>query len=221
MKKISLEKARNIIALLLWLFVIVFFLINRDTITLEKIVNYTHENVFLAIAVILFLFFLKSLVFFIYLGFLCAASGVIFPLPLALIVNFVGLIIMSSVPYFIGKKAGSKALDLLSEKNPKIQIIREMQKKNEFFVSFFARILGLLPVDVVSLYMGASLVKYKAYITGSVIGFLPSMISFTVMGIKADDPTSPAFVICVIFEFSLMLVSILFLHFYRRMKNKK
>ncbi len=219
--KISFEKIRKVLVIFLWVFAVTLFLINRHKITLDNIVNYTPENIPLAIAVILFLFFFKSIVFFIYGGLIYAASGVIFPFPLALAVNITGTLIMCTTPYLMGKSSGSRALSSLIEKHPRLKIIRDVQKKNEFFVSFFSRIVGLLPADVVSIYMGASLTDYKTYISGTILGFLPSVISFTIMGKNAHNITSLPFIASVIFEICLMCLSLLFLYLYRRHKNKQ
>lgn len=219
--KVSFENVRKSLVVILWIVVIILFFVNRHKITLDNIVNYTPENISLAILVILFLFFFKSIVFFIYGGLIYAASGVIFPFPIALAVNLAGTFIMSTTPFLIGKMSGSRVLSSLVEKHPRLKIISEIQKKNEFFVSFFARIVGLLPADVVSLYMGASLTDYKTYIFGTMMGFLPSVISFTIMGTSADNITSLPFITSVIFEICLMGASLLFLYLYRRHKNKK
>ena len=217
--KVPFESLRKVSVILLWSFAVILFLINRHKLTLDNIVNYTPENLTLAILVILFLFLFKSIVFFIYAGLIFAASGILFPFPIALTVNLAGTFIMCTTPYLLGRASGSRALSSLFEKHPRLKIIREIQKKNEFFVSFFARIVGLLPADVVSIYMGASLTNYKSYIFGTMLGFLPSVISFTLMGQSVDDVTSPTFLASVIFELCLMASSLLFLYFYRKHKK--
>lgn len=220
-KKISkFEYFRRILLVTIWVLLVVFVFIKRDKITLDAIVNYSPDNTIVAIIVMLLLFLIKSLSFFIYGGLLCAASGVIFPLPLAIIVNVVGSIIMCTVPYLIGRKAGSNLVNELSKKHPKLAIIRDFQKNNEFLVSFFTRIVGILPADIVSMHMGATLMDYAKYISGAIIGMLPSIVSFSIMGMKADDVTSPAFIACAAFEIILMLVSITYVLLWRK-KHKK
>lgn len=218
--KITANFLRKFIVLTLWLILIVSFLLQRDRITLDTLVNYTPSNTFVAILVMLFLYVFKSFVIFFYGGLLYAASGVIFPLPLAIAVNVIGTLIMCSIPFFIGYKSGSKLLDKLCTKHPKIQLIKEIQQKNEFFVSFFVRIVGILPADIVSMYLGASKTRYATYIFGTLSGMLPSIISFSVMGMSVKDITSPAFVISAVFEICLMVSSITFLYFFKRRKAK-
>lgn len=217
---ISFEFLRKSAMLIIWVVIVTIVFIKRDSITLETIVNYSPENTLVAILVMLSLFFLKSISFFIYGGLLYAASGVIFPFPLALTVNAVGTVIMCSVPFCIGKKAGSTLVNRLFEKHPKLQIIKHFQENNEFLVSFFTRIVGILPADIVSMYMGASLTQYRNYLPGTFLGLLPSMISFCIMGMKADDVSSPAFILSALFELLLMIASVIYVFLWRK-KHKK
>ena len=219
-KIVDFEFLRKSAILIIWVVIITLVFIKRESITLESIVSYSPENTFVAVAVMLSLFLLKSISFFIYGGLLYAASGVIFPFPLAIVVNAVGTVIMCSVPFFIGRKAGTPLLERLFKKHTKLQIIKYFQENNEFFVSFFTRIVGILPADIVSMYMGASRTKYKNYLSGTILGLLPSMITFCIMGMKADDVSSPAFILSALFELLLMVASVVYVFLWQK-KHKK
>ena len=214
---------QKIILVTFWLTVILICIINRDKITIDAIVNFSPENTFVAICLILLLFAVKSVSVVIYGGIIYAASGIMFPLPLAIAVNTVGTVIMVSIPFYIGKKAGSKILDSIVHKNPKLEIIKDIPNQNELFTSFITRIVGLLPSDLVGIYLGASGMSYKKYLLGSVAGLYSAVISFSVMGMSADDVTSPAFIISAAIEIGLMLLSVILCFGWRkkRKKNKK
>lgn len=168
----------------------------------------------------LLLFSIKSVSIVIYGGLLYAASGIMFSLPVAILVNTTGTVLMVSIPFFIGKRAGKDTMNKLVEKNPKLEVLREVPSKNELFISVFVRLIGMLPGDLVSMYLGASGVHYSKYITGSMIGLFPAIISFSVMGMSADDISSPAFIISTAFEIGLMILSIA-IYFIWRKKQKR
>ena len=69
--------------------------------------------------------------------------------------------------------------------------------------------------------MGAMNIKYKHYLFGSVLGLLPSALSFSIMGMSAEDPSSPAFVLSVAAEIGLILLSVSILLILKRKKKKK
>ena len=63
---------------------------------------------------------------------------------------------MTGVPFFIGKRTGTKLLDKLIQKNGRLRQLQSIESQNEFFVSFAVRMLGLLPGYLVGMYLGAS-----------------------------------------------------------------
>jgi len=219
-KSVDKGLVQKIIVFAFWLTIILACLINRDKITVDAIVNFTPGNTIAAVLVLWLLFAFKSITVVVYGGLIYAASGIMFSLPVAIIVNTVGTVLMVSIPFFIGKKAGGNTIDKLVQKNPKLEGLRDVPNQNELFVSFFVRLLGILPSDLVSMYLGASGIKYSKYISGSLIGLFPAVISFSVMGMSANDMTSPEFIISAAFEIGLMIFSVI-MYFVWRRKSKR
>ncbi|MBQ9986877.1 MAG: VTT domain-containing protein [Erysipelotrichales bacterium] len=193
---------------IIWVVFILLCLVNRDKFTVENIINYTPNNTLLAILVMLLLFSIKSVSVVIYGGLLYVASGIMFPFPVALLVNSIGTILMISIPFMIGKRAGKSILDRLIQKNHKLVVLRNISNKNEVFVAFFVRIIGMLPGDLVSMYMGASGINYKKYLLGSLLGLLPSIILFSIMGMSVENVDSLPFRLSLITEIALVLLSV-------------
>lgn len=202
-----IKQIRNAIAIIFWVIVICLCLIYRDEITVESIVAFTPQNTFVAVIVMLALFAVKSVSIFIYCGLLYAASGILFPLPLAVLVNILGSVIMATIPFWIGRKAGTGLVTKLIDKYPKLKFLKEVPRQNEFFMSFFVRIIGILPSDIIGMYLGASELRYSRYITGTILGMLPATVTFCIMGMRINDVTSPEFLFSLGFELCLMVVS--------------
>lgn len=202
------ERLIKIVTLIFWLVLIIIIFINKNKITVESIVNATPENKLSAAVIMLALFALKSITVFVYGGILYAASGLIFPLPEAIVINILGTAVMTGIPYFIGRKAGNGAVEKFCNRYPKLEILRQNQNKNEFLVSFFVRIIGIFPSDLVGMYLGATGIHYGRYFCGTMLGFLPSVLLFSIMGMSIKDPASPAFVISAVCEVLLMIFSV-------------
>ncbi|MGM9660222.1 MAG: VTT domain-containing protein [Faecousia sp.] len=156
--------------------------------------------------VILILFGLKSLSIVVYCGLLYAASGILFPLPAAIVLNLCGTVIMVTLPYLIGKKRGSAAVDAIREKYPKAEVIYKLRSQNDLSFSFLIRI-ARLPCDIASLYMGAVGVEYRKYLLGSLLGLLPHTITYPIMGMNIRDTHSPEFLISLCAEIAYILVT--------------
>ena len=204
-----------------WLCLIVLCIVQRDKITVDNIVNFTPKNPFLAFCIVMLLFALKSVCVVIYGGILYAACGILFSLPTAIAINIAGSVIMTTIPFLIGKKLGAKRLAALTKKHSKLELLHSVQHKNELLLSFFVRIVGFLPSDLVSMYLGASGLHYIWYISGTIMGLLPAIVNFSVMGKNIHDVSSPAFRISVVLEIFLMLLSVILYYIWKRKKRQE
>lgn len=219
-EKKAVKIIKRVIMIAFWAVLIEFCIYYHDEITVENIVSLVPKNSAISIIVMLLLYGLKGLAVFVYGGILYAAGGILFSLPVAIIVGTLGTAIMISVPFFIGKKAGAHSVESLMNRNKKLEILLDMQSKNEIWVSFFIRMIGLLPADIVAMYLGASGMKYKNYFLGSMVGLFPSVLCFSIMGMSIDDVGSPEFIISLCVEIGLMVASVI-AYFIRRRITKK
>ena len=200
----------RIVIVLIWAIIFSFCLHYKDSFTVDNILNNAPGNQFIAFFVILGLSALKSASIFIYCGIIYIASGLIFPFPLALLANICGSIVMYSLPYFIGKKLGHSAVEYISHKYPKVEILKKLRSSHDFKFTYIVRIISVLPLDLVSLYMGAVNVDYRFYLLGSTLALFPTMALLTIMGKNAMNPGSPQFILATCFEVLYMLAAGIF-----------
>lgn len=97
--------------------------------------------------------------------------------------------------------------DSLVKKYPKLIQIQEFRQQHDLFFAFYVRIIGILPCDVVSAYMGAIKISYPYYLPGCILGMFPNICISTVMGAAVSNPGSPAFFIALLIRGGLILVS--------------
>jgi len=174
-------------ALTVWAILIVLVVVNRNKITADLIVNYTPSNLFLAAVVMLLLFALKTMSVFFYSGILYAASGFIFPLPAALLVNALGLMVMISEGYLNGRFLGSDLVGTVSEKYPTITPILKLEDKRPFLFTLLLRMMKIINFDMGSMYMGATRAAFGPYAAASFLTVVPELILFAVVGKGISD----------------------------------
>lgn len=217
------SKAIKLLPALVWAALIAACLLHRNDISAEGILNYTPENPWMAAIAMMFLFALKSISIVVYSGILYMASGIMFPLPAAILVNLCGTVVMMSVPWYIGRRAGAPVVGHIREKYPKSRELQEMRKKNDLFFSCMARMIRM-PSDIVSLYMGAVGVDYGKYLAGSILGVLPHVILYPIVGTSITDVHSPEFQISLCIELAYIALTVLFYALYshrRKIREKK
>lgn len=187
-----------------------------DRITAQTILSYSPEQPALAALFLIALFALKSLSVLLPLAVLFMAGGILFPTPVAIAVSTAGVAVAITIPYLLGRHAGADRAAQLAERYPKVRTLQEFQRRNDFLFSFMTRIIGILPCDIVSLYMGASGVPYGKYLAGGLLGLLPDVIAITVLGTSISDPRSPAFLVSCCCVLAIIVISLLFYNRYRK-----
>lgn len=215
-----MKRDRRINALLLFLklfsvfnIVVIAIIISHywGKITPEDIFNYVPDNYLLAAITIIGLFLIKSLSVVLPLMALYISSGMIFSPLWGIIVNLVGLFVSLTIPYLLGRFCGKGLLDRLLVKYKNIEKLRTIKSKNEWFLSYILRMIGILPGDIVSMSLGAMNINYNKYIVGSIVGLFPRMVAATCLGSTITDPTSPVFILSCLITVVLTVGS-MFLH---------
>ena len=190
-----------------WSTVIVLFARHQDNLSAQALASYQPERPFLSCLVMLGLFLLKSVDFLIHSGILYAAVGIMFPLPVALLLNLIGIIITVTPAYFMGRIWGPAVIETLYEKYPRLRFYTQGAAGGSFMVALLLRTVGL-PIQIGSVYMGAANYSFGRFLSGSVLGLLPVMVPYTVMGESAGKPGSPVFVIALTIEILTVIASL-------------
>ena len=216
---ITWQSVVKVIFTCLWLLLMLFCLVYKDKITTEAILDRIPQNSWIAMLAMLSLFAVKSMAVFIYAGILYAANGLLFSLPVALLMSFLGSVVMFTTPYLAARIGAARDVEKLAKKYPNVSFLQGFPSENKFMMNFIARIIGILPIDVVSLYMGTVRANYLQFLLGSLAGMAVSMTTFTVMGTTVTDLASPGFLIALIVEIAVNVLSLLaFLLYKRRQK---
>lgn len=204
------------VLIMLWVCVGLLFYQTNGHLSVRELLRYQPDNVLLTAAAMCGLFLLKSGDFLVHSAILYALDGIMFPLPVAIGVNMLGIAIMSAVSYRIGSALGAPALERLREKNPKLRETEGLNTQNTFMLTVLLRSIGV-PVNIASLYMGARSFPFLTYMIASEIGLLPIMIPYTLMGDSASDIHSPVFIGSVA---ARILVAVCAALVYRGMRRK-
>lgn len=182
---------------------------SKEPLSVDTILRYTPENMYLAAAVLFLFFALKSLTVVVPLTALYLASGVLFPPIRAIFISVCGFSITITIPYLIGRFNGREVVKEIQKKYPKTKKIMEYQNKNTFFACFITRIVGILPGDIVSLYFGACDTRYSVYLIAGVAGSLLSIVTTTILGEKISQPFSIGFFVVLLCRILVSIGSIL------------
>lgn len=164
----------------------------------------------------LIVFLVRTFIPFLAVSAICVLTGAVLPSYWALIVNFLGIIIMMSIKYFEGMKFGSGNAWKIISKNERARKIIESSGKVNNALLFALRLIPGFPLGSVSRIYGSLRFPYWQFILLSAAGFAPKLLSYTFMGTNVFDPLSSAFLVplmiaLIISGASLLCVNLIWL----------
>lgn len=164
----------------------------------------------------LIVFLVRTFIPFLAVSAICVLTGAVLPSYWALIVNFLGIIIMMSIKYFEGMKFGSGNAWKIISKNERARKIIESSGKVNKALLFSLRLIPGFPLGSVSRIYGSLRFPYWQFILLSAAGFAPKLLSYTFMGTNVFDPLSSAFLVplmiaLIISGASLLCVNLIWL----------
>ena len=197
------------------------YLHQHHHISVEEILSWQPENLFLAAIAIECFFAVKSASVFIPIMIPQILAGHLYPRDIALLINLLGLVIVMSVPYWIGKRLGSAKMEQLIQKYPKIQSILKVQEDNQMAFCFMLRACSVPPADIVTMYLGATGMPFITSVIGGVLGYFPGMVLTTFLGANIRDPESPAFWKALALNVAWVMLSGLGFYLFRKFQSGK
>ena len=179
------------IIILGFIFIQLFGLFDLDA---SRIVAYTPESLLLSFIIVISLYCLKTVVLVIPMVALYISAGVIFPIGLAFIVTCAGMFVEMTLGYLIGKRLGREKMKSRIEGSPRLKRIIEHRKISSITGCFLLRFMPL-QYDLVSMFYGASSLKYPNFVLSTFLGAAPGMISLVLVGESLTTPFSKEFLI--------------------------
>ena len=157
----------------------------------------------------LIVFLVRTFIPFLAVSAICVLTGAVLPSYWALIVNFLGIIIMMSIKYFEGMKFGSGNAWKIISKNERARKIIESSGKVNKALLFSLRLIPGIPLGSVSRIYGSLRFSYWQFILLSAAGFAPKLLSYTFMGTNVFDPLSSAFLVPLVIALIISGASLL------------
>lgn len=175
---------KRLIPLVLWALLGLGAWLCRSALRPERVAAWTPEQSWLAALLLLALYALKGLTAALPMTALAGSAGLLLPFPLALGTNLCGAAAAQAGPYLLGRRRQG-ALEELAARYPRLRRLNaEPAAGREVFL---LRLAGVLPVELVSLWLGAAGTGYGAYFAGGLLGSFPRVLSATVLGAALWD----------------------------------
>ncbi|WP_159429808.1 TVP38/TMEM64 family protein [Halarsenatibacter silvermanii] len=160
--------------------IIYFFWDSMRFLDIREIV-FDAENRFRGTMAILFLFAAKSIFFFLPAPLLYILAGMLLSTPLAFSLICAGLFLEFSLTYFYGAMLGSDFVEKILTRSQRFQKLLNYNLENDLKLAFTLR-LTPINLEAVSLVMGASGSKFWRFIAASLMGIVPKLLVYILIG---------------------------------------
>lgn len=150
-----------------------------------------------AVAALLGVYLLKSVLFVIPASLIYISIGMAFDWPMACLINMAGILLEVFASYLLGRfLGGNRVEELLRKKKGGAKLLNlNLQDKPGFI--FLIRLVPAFPIDFTSLFFGAFTKPrlFPLYLLMSLLGLAPRVIAFTIVGDQIYDYLPMRFVI--------------------------
>ncbi|NLJ99098.1 MAG: VTT domain-containing protein [Tissierellia bacterium] len=201
-------KVKKSLPIIIAIIGIILFIIYGRGMTVDKILNYTPENQFMTAIFILIMFLCKSLTVMFPVAVIYVVTGILFTPFVAILINILGISISFAYSYWIGYMSEGNIREQLMIRYKKLEKVDTLMKNNEWVATFIVRIVGIVPLDMVSMFLGSMKLSFSKYMTASILGALPILVTTTLIGITVRDPFSMEFIFSILFRISISGIAI-------------
>ncbi|MDL2327990.1 VTT domain-containing protein [Ruminococcaceae bacterium OttesenSCG-928-A11] len=188
----------------------------------QAILSYTPASLPLAALVMIGIYAAKSVLMIIPTYGLYLAGGMLFPTGWAIVVAYAGLAVELSLGFWAGRWLGRDKIVALMEKNAKAKRFITFLDGNSQMVCFATRVLPMpYPVDLGSMFFGASGMGFWRHLVFSLLGFSAVMIPITIAGSHLSNPLSAEFLVPFGISITIAVgLFVVYLLWQRRQKKK-
>ena len=153
------------------------------------------DKVWQFFAAVILLFAIKSFIPIYPTSTVCFLSGIVLPMYIAIPVNILGFVVLITVRYFCGRRFGAGGAWKVIRKTEKLKKLIRQDGKGNPALLIALRLVPGMPVNSISGIYGSFNFGYWRFVLLSVIGFLPKLISFTLVGRNVYEPLSTGFLL--------------------------
>lgn len=166
---------------------------------------------------ILILFALKTFIAILPYNAIYLSSGVMFSLPVAFLVNVTGTAVQLTLSYYKGRRFQSVVPKFL-HKFRRLNRVLERDGGN-LMLLFGLRVIPLFPLNTVSELYGSGNCGFLQFLIVSLIGLVPKIVGYTLIGASVFELTSPWFWVPLLMLIAVAAAAVYFFDRFIKRRN--
>ncbi|WP_127529341.1 TVP38/TMEM64 family protein [Paenibacillus kobensis] len=139
-------------------------------------------------------------------GLIAGALGAKFGYLTGGVINILASTCAALIMFIIFRNALFGSARRVITRNHKVDRFTTMFEANAFWAVLFARLIPIIPAQVVNIYSAISQIKFITFTLATVLGKVPTMMTFTLLGDQLHTNTTNAIYTIIIYSLFLLLV---------------
>jgi uncharacterized membrane protein YdjX (TVP38/TMEM64 family) len=176
----------------------------------REVITFINSSPNRGLLILIGLYSLKAVTFVIPVALLFIASGAFLPLYQAIALTYALVAIEFTLTFIIGRRLGQERVSSFLSKNKRTEKLLSMNLEEGFLITLILRIVPNPSVDFISLMLSTTNVSYKTFITASLIGISPSLLTYIFIGDAIWDPLSTAFILPFVIRVILSVITFVY-----------
>lgn len=152
---------------------------------------------------------------------LAISGGLGFGFVMGSLLTLIGASFNMAIMFLLSRFIFRDAAEKFVSKYEKGKKILEIPEEKLTMGIFIARVLPLIPYNLINYACGLTKVSFIGYTVSSVLGILPGTLVYINMGNKAIDPSSPDFFLSIIYFILLSVITTILAFFYVKRSTKE
>jgi uncharacterized membrane protein YdjX (TVP38/TMEM64 family) len=146
---------------------------------------------------------------------LLVASGLVFPMYIAAILNAFGFLLFANIKFLWGKLIGGGGAHRLLMKSTGLSEFMAMEGSGNHWMLPLLSFIPFVPLGAVYRAYGTTKMKLWRFSLLALVGYLPRLITWSVVGRNMTNPftvafTAPIIVLLLLSGFSLLIVDLIY-----------
>lgn len=133
------------------------------------------------------------------------SAGAMFGFPAGGFVAVVGAMLGSTAAFCIARSMGREGAEQLLR--GRVRDADQFMGRNDFVSVLLLRLMPIMPFNLLNYAVGLTAVRPSRYVAATLLGILPGTFLAAAVGDRADDPTSPSFLVLLAIFVAALLVS--------------
>jgi uncharacterized membrane protein YdjX (TVP38/TMEM64 family) len=204
-KKNLLKYLISVILIVVIVFLVIKYRRYLIHINLRELKRYILSYGEFASLIFIVIYSLKPILLVVPTGLLSILAGNIFGPQKALLMSMIGCFGSGTVAFFLARFLGRSFVDKFLK--GKAMALDSNIEKHGFKIMLLMRLAVVFPYDPLSYAAGLTKMKYRDFILGTLIGVLPEMVTYSLMGKNMHHPFSHKFILPIVIVIAVAIVA--------------